>query len=61
MLAEKTGSSIPASHNSRRRFLKTGSMVSMALGLGELLRLRDVAAATSQRDTSVILVGLPGG
>jgi uncharacterized protein (DUF1501 family) len=61
MLAEKTGSSIPASHNSRRRFLKTGSMVSMALGLGELLRLRDVAAATSQRDTSVILVWLPGG
>ena len=51
----------PANYHSRRRFLGTSSIVSLALGLGDLLRLRNARADASQPDTSVILVWLTGG
>jgi hypothetical protein len=48
---------------SRRRFLQTGSLLSLGLGLSEVARLRAVASDRSQPgdDTAVILVWLTGG
>lgn len=48
---------------SRRRFLQTGSLLSLGLGLSEVARLRAVASDRSQpgEDTVVILVWLTGG
>jgi hypothetical protein len=48
---------------SRRRFLQTGSLLSLGLGLSEVARLRAVASDRSQpgEDTAVILVWLTGG
>lgn len=49
---------------SRRRFLHTGSILSLGLGLSQVMRLREASASDSaaQRDdTAVILVWLTGG
>lgn len=47
----------------RRRFLHTGSLLSLGLGLSEITRLRAVAGESghSRSDTAVILVWIPGG
>ena len=52
-----------SSNLSRRRFLGMSSLASLAMGSAEMMRLREVAAQSSQRkrDTSVILVWLTGG
>ena len=52
-----------SSNLSRRRFLGMSSLASLAMGSAEMMRLREVAAESSQRkrDTSVILVWLTGG
>lgn len=47
----------------RRRWLKAGSLVTMAMGLGELLRLRVLGGELrgKNQDTAVILIWLTGG
>ncbi|MFM9962624.1 MAG: DUF1501 domain-containing protein, partial [Planctomycetaceae bacterium] len=49
---------------SRRRFLQTGSLLSLGLGLSQVMRLRAASASESvvkRDDTAVILVWLTGG
>ncbi|MFO0878167.1 MAG: DUF1501 domain-containing protein [Gemmataceae bacterium] len=55
---------MPPSHPiSRRRFLQTGSLLSLGLGLAEVARLRGHATDRDrpEADTAVILVYLTGG
>lgn len=49
------------SHPNRRSFMRVGALTLGGLTLPQLLRLRQAAASTSQRDTAVILLWMTGG